>query len=208
MNLVRIYIWYSVALNTFLLCWRLVRPARCEKSPIREYYSDVIMGVMASQTASLPVVSWTVYSGVAQRKHQSSASLAFVRGIHRRPVNSLHKWPVTRKMFPFDDVIMKVQLYWDFISTVDSYASLTRSIVCLDNGTLPVRCQAIYQANADFPWITSRETDFNEKNIEINKFLSSLEHNIFCSTAPANMASLFLAQDSRQVSRQEERGTV
>ena len=44
--------------------------------------------------------------GTDQRKHQSSASLAFVRGIHRRPVNSPHKWPVTRKMFPFDDVIM------------------------------------------------------------------------------------------------------
>ena len=42
-----------------------------------------------------------------QRKHQSSASLAFVRGIHRRPVNSPHKGPVTRKTFPFDDVIMK-----------------------------------------------------------------------------------------------------
>ena len=41
-----------------------------------------------------------------QRKYQNSASLAFVRGIHRRPVNSPHKWPVTRKMFPFDDVIM------------------------------------------------------------------------------------------------------
>ena len=36
----------------------------------------------------------------------SSASLAFVRGIHRGPVNSPHKWPVTGKMFPFDDVIM------------------------------------------------------------------------------------------------------
>ena len=45
------------------------------------------------------------HSGVDQRKHQSSASLAFVRGIHRRPVNSPHKGPVTRKMFPFDDVI-------------------------------------------------------------------------------------------------------
>ena len=41
-----------------------------------------------------------------QRKHQSSSSLAFVRGIHRRSVNSPHKWPVTQKMFPFDDVIM------------------------------------------------------------------------------------------------------
>ena len=39
-------------------------------------------------------------------KHQSSASLAIVRGIHRWPVNSPNKWPVTRKMFPFDDVIM------------------------------------------------------------------------------------------------------
>ena len=42
------------------------------------------------------------------RKHQSSASLAFVRGIHWWPVNSPHKWPVTRKMFPSDDVIMVV----------------------------------------------------------------------------------------------------
>ena len=41
-----------------------------------------------------------------RKKHQSPASLAFVRGIHWGPVNSPHKWPVTRKMFPFDDVIM------------------------------------------------------------------------------------------------------
>ena len=47
-----------------------------------------------------------VYSGANQRTHQSSASLAVVRGIHRGPMNSPHKWPVTRKMFPFDDVIM------------------------------------------------------------------------------------------------------
>ena len=48
-----------------------------------------------------------VWLGAHQRKHQSSASLAFVRGIHRRPVNSPHKWPATRKMLPFDDVIMQ-----------------------------------------------------------------------------------------------------
>ena len=52
----------------------------------------------------------TVYSGPEQRKNQSFASLAFVRGIHRSPVNSPHKGPVTRKMFPFDDVIMIPQL--------------------------------------------------------------------------------------------------
>ena len=44
--------------------------------------------------------------GADQRKHQSPVSLAFVRGIHRWPVNSPDKGPVTRKMFPFDDVIM------------------------------------------------------------------------------------------------------
>ena len=70
------------------------------------HYSDVILGVMASQITSLTNVYSTVYSGVDQRKHQSSASLAFVRGIHRWPVNSPHKWPVMRKMFPFNDVIM------------------------------------------------------------------------------------------------------
>ena len=68
--------------------------------------NDVIMGAIASQITSLTIVYSTVYSDVDQRKHQSSASLAFVRGIHRRPVNSPHKWPVTRNMFPFDDVVM------------------------------------------------------------------------------------------------------
>ena len=70
------------------------------------HYSDVIMGAMASQITSLTIVCSTVYSGADQRKYQGSASLAFVRGIHRWPVNSPHKWPVTRKMFPFDHVIM------------------------------------------------------------------------------------------------------
>ena len=60
------------------------------------HYNDIIMGLIESQT---------VYSDADQRK-QSSASLAFVRGMHRSPVNSPHKGPVTRKMFPCDDVVM------------------------------------------------------------------------------------------------------
>ena len=68
--------------------------------------SGVIMGAIASQITSLTIVYSSVYSGADQRKHQSCASLAFVRGIHRSPVNSPHKWTVTRKMFPFDDVMM------------------------------------------------------------------------------------------------------
>ena len=73
---------------------------------IKTQYDDVRMGAIASQITSLTIVYSIVYSDSDQRKHQSSASLAFVRGIHRGPVNSPHKWPVTRKMFPFDDVIM------------------------------------------------------------------------------------------------------
>ena len=78
------------------------------------------MGAIASQITSLTIVYSIVYSDVDQRKHQSSASLAFVRGIHRGPVNSPHKWPVTRKMCPFDDVIMKLVQYNEYlVSTVD-----------------------------------------------------------------------------------------
>ena len=58
------------------------------------------MGItMASQIISLTSVHSTVYSGVDQKKHQSSALPAFVRGIHRRPVNSPHKRPVKGKSF-------------------------------------------------------------------------------------------------------------
>ena len=64
------------------------------------------MGGTASQITSLAIVYSTVYTGVDQRKHQSSSSLAFVRGIHRLPVNSPQKWPVTRKLFPFGDVMI------------------------------------------------------------------------------------------------------
>ena len=71
------------------------------------HYNDVIMSALASQINSLAIVYSTVYSDADQRKHQSSAaSLAFVRGIHRWPVNSPHTGPVTRKMFQYDDVIM------------------------------------------------------------------------------------------------------
>ena len=72
-----------------------------------QHHSDVIMGAMASQITCVSIVCLIVRSGTGQWKHQSSAPLAFVRGIHRWPLVSPHKGPVTRKMFPFDDVIMK-----------------------------------------------------------------------------------------------------
>ena len=64
------------------------------------------MRAMVSQITSLKIVYTTVYSGAGQRKRQSSASLAYVQRTHRWQVVSPHKWPVMRKMFPFDNIIM------------------------------------------------------------------------------------------------------
>ena len=72
---------------------------------IKHHYTYIIMSAVASQITCVSVVGTTGCSGADQRTHQSSASLAFVRGIHGWPVNSAHKGPITRKMFPFDDVI-------------------------------------------------------------------------------------------------------
>ena len=58
-----------------------------------------LQGTVASQITSLTIVYSAAYSDADQRKHHSSASMAFVRVIHRSPVNSPHKWPVTRKCF-------------------------------------------------------------------------------------------------------------
>ena len=103
------------------------------------------MGAMASQITSLTIVHSTVYSDADQRKHQSSASLAFVRGIHRGPVNSPHKWPVTEKMFPFHDVIMSYTLLLPCIyttaregnrHTLKAILALPNSSILLDDQTL------------------------------------------------------------------------
>ena len=96
-----------------LVCYLYINPDSADVRIVRDdwintgavvtictvHYSEVIMGTMASQITSLAIVYTTDYSSADQRKHQSSASLAFVRGIHRWPVNSPHKWPVTRNFF-------------------------------------------------------------------------------------------------------------
>ena len=72
------------------------------------YYNNDKMNKMASQNTGVSIVCSTICSGTDQRKHQSSsASLAFVRGSHRWPVNCQHNGPVTRKMFPFDPVMTR-----------------------------------------------------------------------------------------------------
>ena len=137
------------------------------------------MGPIASQITSLTIVYSTVYSDANQRKHQSSASLAFVRGIHRGPVNSPHKWPVTRKMFPFDYVIMKqwlvpVQhrnsastnnnllpaeskqiLWWNFNQNIHIFSDENTFVQHharskLKVGIFPTRCQKTFKWNLKY----------------------------------------------------------
>ena len=71
-----------------------------------KHYGDDIMSAMASQITGVSIVCSTIWSGADQRKHQSSMSLAFARGIHQWSVDSPHKVPVTRKVLLFDDISM------------------------------------------------------------------------------------------------------
>ena len=91
---------------------------------------------LASQITSLTIVYSTVYSGTDERKHQNSASLAFVRGIHPWPVNSSHKGPVTRKTFPLDGVVMTNASIGTFPQLIDFWqiyevgSPSTKSFIC------------------------------------------------------------------------------
>ena len=107
------------------------------------------MGAIASQITSLTIVYSIVYSDADQRQHQSSASLAFVRGIHWGPVNSPHNCPVTRKIFPFDDVIMGYIVTHQPTVSTSVYQCLVAhesvsdfSVVILGKGLSPIRHQA------------------------------------------------------------------
>ena len=99
-NLLNVYksTWLITSTTNWYICYMPCAPWDLVSSSTH-HYNDVIMGAMASQITSISFVYWTVCSGADQRKHQSSASLAFVRGIHRGPVNSPHKWPITRKIW-------------------------------------------------------------------------------------------------------------
>ena len=115
-------IWHGglvVAMIRDVEYWHIIRHMYIERGVVQNidkmnsyrimttHYNDVIIGAIASQIASLAIVYSTVYSGWDHRKYKISASLAFVCGIHRDRWIPRRKRPVTRKMFPFDDVIMK-----------------------------------------------------------------------------------------------------
>ena len=91
------------------------------------------MSAMATQITGVSIVCSAVCSGGDQRKHQSSASVDFVRGINRWPVKFPDKVPVTREMLPFDDVV--VCFTFVIISKIGKY--LYGNIIRLINSLWP-----------------------------------------------------------------------
>ena len=165
-----------------------VQHSRGKWPVITMHCSDVIMGAMASQITSLTIVYSTVCWGKDQRKHQSSASLAFVRGIHRRPVNSPHTWPVTRKMFPFDDVIMimgvptmVIMLIFFLIETLtlncknmfickmDTYNNIHDTCQCMRCASCPINCSNSYISAVCPQTLTSWMEKYKETELTKNQ---------------------------------------
>ena len=145
-------------MNNF--CFDVVYAKLVKYALIFRHYNDVTMSAMASQITSLTILYSVVYSNGDQRKHQSSASLAFVRGIHRWPVNSPHKWPVTRKCFhlmtsSWLQVHAHTPIYNDRTEN-----GLARLLICLRFDTKLVWIYGIYYPFAwcATPWLFC--TDF------------------------------------------------
>ena len=93
------------------------------------HYNDVIMDTIASQIISLTIVYSTVYSVQIKENTKAPRHWAFVRTIHRGPVNSPHKWLVTRKMFPFEDVIMSNLTWVVFVMACVEVSVLTHDVI-------------------------------------------------------------------------------
>ena len=113
------------------------------------YYNDVIMSPMASQITSLTIVYSTVYSGADQRKHQKLRATGLCEGNSPMTGEVPHKGPVTRKMFPFDDVIM----WWFILIPFASWfllpaLPLNYALSWWENGLLPQeRIETIFSQN-------------------------------------------------------------
>ena len=174
------YIPYKIVLVTTYPCHNL---SQC----MLVHYDDVIMTMLASQITSLMVVYSIVYSGVNQRKHQSSASLAFVREIHRGPVNFPHKWAVTRKMFPFDDVIMKM---WQAISRTSGTSTHCIYMPRLILRLAPRKWETSLQSNAVSHW--------QDANLEsalyviTDAYVHQVKHEYSMDSVPTQVARLDL----------------
>ena len=88
--------------RTRVVVWGGRRLERTVRESI--HYSNVIMSTTTSQSPALRLCTQPF---IAEENIKAPHHWSYVRGIHRSPVNSPHKGPVTRKMFQFDDVIME-----------------------------------------------------------------------------------------------------
>ena len=136
------------------------------------------MSTMASQITSLMIVYSIIYSGADQRKHKSSASLAFVRGIHRWPVNSPREGPVTRKMFPFDDVIMhcvnhivnqNIQTKHTRAKPQQTWRSVNDIVWIWRNPNNPNKGRFVYNT-------MTKQTKAEAKHLVVRRYGNSLQH--------------------------------
>ena len=141
-----------------------------------EHYSDVIMSAIASQITGVRIAHLTICSGADQGKHQSYSSLAFVRIIHRWPMNSPHKGPVTRKMFPFDD-----GLYGIYIYLSDGWCHESHTFLAIYALT-PHRAKMLtakYISQIHYPYISITQIFPNIKHILWMKKISRFYNNQF-----------------------------
>ena len=133
------------------------------------------MTAMASLVTGVSIVYSTVCSGGDQRKHQSSASLAFVKGIHRSSLNFPHKGPVTRKMFPFDDVIMikttAVELNKIHVTHTSCNAYGATNIICDMLLEKPQCCCLAVWSRAWKIQIAELWADISDKNSVNNEYI-------------------------------------
>ena len=121
------------------------------------------MNAMASQITSVSIVCSIVGWGADQRKRQSSASLAFVRGIHRRPVNSN-----TENVFLFDDVIMIAE--WRFPSS-SCFFSGRGTPVMKNRFAAPVNTGSRYTCGClTYHEIYSHQIVYLERNIALIEY--------------------------------------
>ena len=135
------------------------------------------MSAMASQITGVSSVCSTIGSGADQRVNQSSASLAFVGGINRWPVNSPHKRPVTRKMFPFYGVIM----------------SLNPNVRCKLSQKFHACCMDMYAIDPQELFSNERNTTPKIKNILFyyQPLCIILLYRVIYSTTPPKRGSWF-----------------
>ena len=159
-------------------------------------YCDVIMSTMASQITSVSFICSTVCWGTDERKHQSSASLAFVRGIHRWPVDSPHRGRVTRKMFPFDDVIMSSMMFTGGCITLENHGRIisieTKIVIHGEPYIIPYVCMqrsATRQSLAG-DWRPSRDTVYGWALVYKRRANMALVSAAVCTQGPMKYAHM------------------